>query len=81
MVGTADKEVFLPIDNNHRRFVPIVLGDGRARKVRTYMEKNRERLWGEAMELYRNGEPAHLPERLKAQAKWAVDIAQGLIPC
>ena len=80
MVGTADKEVFLPIDNNHRRFVPIVLGNGRARKVRTYMAKNRERLWGEAMAMYHKGMTAHLPERLKAQAKWAVDIAQGLKP-
>ena len=80
MVGTANKEIFLPVDNNHRRFVPIVLGEGKARKVRTYMAKNRERLWGEAMEMYRQGELAHLPERLKGRAKWAVDIAQGLKP-
>ena len=80
MVGTADTKAFLPLDNNHRRFVPIGLGEGKARKVRTYMAKNRERLWAEAMELYRQGELAHLPERLKGRAKWAVDIAQGLEP-
>ena len=80
MVGTADKDVFLPENNNHRRFVPILLGAGRARKVRTYMAKNRDRLWAEAVVLYRNGETAHLPERLKGLAKWSVDTAQGLNP-
>ena len=76
MVGTADRERFLPPNNNHRRFVPIVLGPGYARKVRRYMAKNRERLWGEAVAMYRKGEPAHLPDHLKGKAKWAVDTAQ-----
>ena len=39
MMGTADREHFLPRDKNHRRFVPVMLGEGRARKVRTYMAK------------------------------------------
>ena len=69
MIGTSDREVFLPLDNNHRRFVPIVLGDGKARKVRTYMAKNRERLWGEAVALYHLGTLAHLPDRVGNQQK------------
>ena len=72
MVGTADRDRFLPRDNNLRRFVPIVLDPGDARKVRRYMDKNRERLWGEAVALYRLKEPAYLPERLKARAQEAV---------
>ena len=78
MMGTADRTVFLPKDKNHRRFVPVMLGKGRARKVRNYLSKNRDRLWGEAMVLYRNRETVHLPERLMARAKWATDIAQGV---
>ena len=76
MVGTADRKRFLPPDNNHRRFVPVVLGRGDARKVRRYMAKNRERLWSEAVSLYRRGVMAHLPERLKGRAEEAVGMAQ-----
>ena len=76
LMGTADKARFLPPDNNHRRFVPIVLGKGHARKVRRYMAKNRDRLWAEAVSMYRKGRMAHLPERLKGQAEWAVGMAQ-----
>ena len=54
MMGTSDKAQFLPPDDNHRRFIPIMLGRGDARKVRTYMAKNRDRLWAEAVGLYRN---------------------------
>ena len=72
MVGTADRERFLPQDNNLRRFVPIVLLEGNARKVRTYMAKNRERLWSEAVALYDQGQHAYLPTKLKDMAYWAV---------
>ncbi len=72
MVGTADKERFLPNDNNLRRFVPIVLNKGDARKVRTYMAKKRDRLWAEAVELYHKGVPAYLPHKLKDLAEWSV---------
>ena len=68
IVGTADRERFLPPDNNLRRFVPIVLRQGDARKVRRYLNKNRERLWGEAVSMYRQGTTAHLPDRLKGKA-------------
>ena len=76
MMGTADKRQFLPPDENHRRFVPIVLGRGDARKVRTYLDKNRERLWIEAVGLYHKGVPAHLPDDLKELAEVAVKKAQ-----
>ena len=72
MIGTADRERFLPNDGNLRRFVPIVLGKGDARKVRTYMTKNRERLWSEAVALYHEGIPAYLPAKLKELAEWSV---------
>ena len=68
MVGTADKLKFLPHDDNPRRFVPVVLNHGDARKVRRYMAKNRDRLWAEAMDMCHNGQTAHLPENLKARA-------------
>ena len=76
MIGTSDKDIFLPPDENHRRFVPIVLGRGDARKVRTYMDKNRERLWIEAVGLYRKKVPAHLPDNLKGLAEKMVKRAQ-----
>ena len=76
MVGTSDRQVFLPPDKNHRRFVPIVLGRGDARTVRKYMAKNRERLWIEAVGLYHKKVRAHLPDHLKGQAKVAVERAQ-----
>ena len=72
MLGTADKDRFLPYDPNLRRFVPILLDKGDARRVRTYMAKNRDRLWAEAVALYRDRVPAHLPPKLKALAEWAV---------
>ena len=76
IMGTADRARFLPPDKNHRRFVPIVLGRGDARKVRRYLDKNRDRLWAEAVSLCHKGKMAHLPERLKGKAEWAVDMAQ-----
>ena len=76
MVGTADRHRFLPPNNNHRRFVPIRLERGDARKVRRYMEKNRERLWGEAVAMYHKGTMAHLPDRLKGKAQEVVEMAQ-----
>ena len=72
MVGTADRERFLPNDPNLRRFVPVVLDKGDARRIRTYMAKNRDRLWAEAVVLYRDRVPAHLPHKLKDLAEWAV---------
>ena len=76
MIGTADKRQFLPPDDNHRRFVPIVLNKGDARRVRTYLEKNRPRLWIEAVGLYRNRQKAHLPDNLKGLAEKMVERAQ-----
>ena len=76
MMGTSDKDQFLPPDENHRRFVPILLGRGDARRVRTYLEKNRQRLWIEAVGLYRNKVRAHLPDNLKEQAEIMVKRAQ-----
>ena len=72
MIGTADRDQFLPYDPNLRRFVPIVLDKGDARRVRTYMAKYRDRLWAEAVVLYRNRVPAHLPPKLKERAEVAV---------
>ena len=68
MVGTADRDVFLRRDKNPRRFVPIVLADGKAYKVIRYMEAHRDRLWSEAIELYGKGVPPRLPDELKLEA-------------
>ena len=76
IMGTADRDRFLPPDKNHRRFVPIMLTKGHASKVRRYMDKNRERLWSEAVAMYHKGKTAHLPEALKGKAEWAVGRAQ-----
>ena len=72
MLGTADRDQFLPYDPNLRRFVPILLNKGDVRRVRTYMAKYRDRLWAEAVVLYRDRVPAHLPPKLKERAEVAV---------
>ena len=36
------------------------------------MEKNRERRWIEAVGLYHQQQPAHLPYKLKDLAEWSV---------
>ena len=68
MVGTADRERFLAPDPNPRRFVPVVLDSGKAYKVYRYMTRNRDRLWAEAVDLYRRGVPARLPDALRGAA-------------
>ena len=65
LVGTADRPDPLPDDDNTRRFVPVTLEDGDPAMLRTYIENHRGQLWAEALELYRKGESARLPESLK----------------
>ena len=68
IVGTADKAKFLRRDKNPRRFVPVMLDGGKAFKVIRYMNTHRDRLWSEAVALFRQGVPPRLPDELKAIA-------------
>ena len=68
LVGTADRDKFLRKDKNPRRFVPIVLTGGKPYMVHRYMNTHRDRLWGEAIELYHKGIQPRLPDELKLSA-------------
>ena len=68
LVGTADRDKFLRPDGNPRRFVPVLLTGGKAYKVIRYMERYRDRLWGEAKSDYTKGISPRLPDELKALA-------------
>ena len=68
LVGTADRDHFLPLDPNPRRFVPVTLLGGNVAKVYRKIKASRERIWSEAKELYRKGIPARLPDELKGVA-------------
>ena len=61
-VGTADREQVLPNDRNLRRFVPVPCHSGS--NIEAFMAKHRDRLWTEAVQLYREGMRANLPRSL-----------------
>ena len=65
IIGTTNDIEPLPNDpSGNRRFVPIVLAKGNPKTIRTYMEKHREQLWAEALNLYRQGYEAWLPQQM-----------------
>ena len=71
IVGTADRDKFLPPDRNPRRFVPVTLTGGKASKVLRHLRSNRDRVWGEAKEMYHKGIQPRLPDALKDVAAQA----------
>ena len=67
IVGTTNEDEPLPNDQSgNRRFVVIRLKGGDAGKIIKYMNDKREKLWAEAVQLYREGVQAWLPPELKA---------------
>lgn len=66
-IGTANDTDALPNDGNIRRLVPIKLN--RAGRPWEYLPRIREQLWAEALQVYRNGYQARLPEELHEKAK------------
>ena len=65
IVGTTNQHDVLPNDSSgNRRFVVIRLLGGDVQHVIAYLEGNREQLWAEARELYRQGIEAWLPRDL-----------------
>ena len=70
-MGTTNEDAPLPNDpSGNRRFVVIRLKGGDAGKIIKYMNDKREKLWSEAVQMYREGVQAWLPPELKAaQAK------------
>ena len=71
IVGTTNEDTPLPNDpSGNRRFVVIRLKGGDAGKIIKYMNDKREKLWAEAVQMYRDGKQAWLPPELNAaQAK------------
>ena len=68
IIGTANPGECLPNDpTGNRRFVPIEVGpseDGAA-GVRQFLDGNREQIWAEAVDQYRQQKAAFLPDELK----------------
>ena len=77
IVGTADRNEPLPNDQNLRRFVPVYLDDGRPDLIREYLYRNRKQLWAEALQMYRQGVEARLPDHLKGLQAEATDQARS----
>ena len=76
IAGTTNSKQSLPNDpTGLRRFVPVVLTGGTAKRIRDYMDANRDQLWLEA--LYSQGLPepwqARLPDELKECAAEAAE--------
>ncbi len=68
IVGTTNRRDSLPNDpSGNRRFVPIDLPE-KHEWIGDYMEKNRGGLWAEALNRYRGGMRARLPEDLHSKA-------------
>ena len=68
IVGTTNRRDSLPNDpSGNRRFVPIDL-PARNEWIGDYMETNRGGLWAEALNRYRGGMRARLPEDLHSKA-------------
>ena len=69
IVGTSD-DLDSPLPNDPagmRRFVPIILLESHC-AVESYLDANREQLWAEAVELYRQGETPKLKGETKHEA-------------
>jgi predicted P-loop ATPase len=69
--GTTNEALFLKGDTGNRRFwvIPVV---AELRKYRDWSEairRDRDQLWAEAVQYYKQGEPLYLSEELEAQAK------------
>ena len=80
IVGTSHRPSFLPNEENLRRFVPVYCRAGRfnsAEGVRSYLDRNRDQLWAEAIHLYRQDVEARLPESLKKLQRAATGRARS----
>lgn len=69
--GTTNEEFFLKGDTGNRRFWPVCIDPSR-RKVsdlRTELKANRDQIWAEAVERWRQGEKLFLDEELEAEAR------------
>ena len=75
MVGTADRPHFLQADSNNRRFVPVMLNAGDPTALVAFLETNRDRLWGEAIGMFKQGISPRLPDNLRQIAKAKADYA------
>ena len=72
IVGTSNPGTVLPNDpTGLRRFVPVEVFAKPAGPagVCEYLDANRDQLWAEAVQMYRDGVEARLPEDLKAQQR------------
>ena len=76
LVGTTNYDEFLPHDPSgtvNDKFVPIYLEHGFP--IEPYMEANREQLWAEAYQMYKDGERANMPRDMYKQMQVAVKRA------
>ena len=66
-MGTVDQNDALPIDPaGNRRWVvvPVEEGEGHKAHVLRWWTENREQAWAQALSMYRQGHPHHLPDEL-----------------
>ena len=82
-VGTSDKLECLPNDPNLRRFGVVRMkakgkkGPATYRRIKAYMDANREQLWAEALAWIKAGNKPNLPDSLRPAATEAAEVARS----
>ena len=77
-VGTGNKDECLPDDDENRRFLPVKLKKRLSfKEVTLYIRDNRDRLWAEALWMFKVGRSARLPEELWEKAKKIAEKHRG----
>lgn len=67
--GTGNEIEFLRDDTGERRYFPVKCDEvPTAKNVFTDLEKERDQIWAEVVELYKKGTPIHLSRELEQQA-------------
>lgn len=84
--GTTNEAEFLRDRTGGRRFWPVLAGAHKpCKSIWTQLPAERDQLWAEAAENYRNGEPLHLTGEIEEQAKQQqeqhrqVSVREGII--
>lgn len=84
--GTTNEAEFLRDRTGGRRFWPVLAGAHKpCKNIWTQLPAERDQIWAEAAENYRNGEPLHLTGEIEEQAKQQqeqhrqVSVREGII--
>ncbi len=82
--GTSDRDDCLPNDHNLRRFGVVrvkgkdgITGEAAYKRIKAYMDANREQIWAEAVAWIKAGNKPNMPDELKPAAKESAQEARS----